>query len=29
LGDDGQRRALQGTRRTGGVNEIAPAIGVM
>ena len=29
LGDDGQGRALQGARRTRGVNEIAPTSGVM
>jgi hypothetical protein len=29
MGNDGQRRALQGTYRVGGVNEIAPVIGVM
>ena len=29
MGNDGQRRALQGTCRVGGMNEIAPVIGVM
>ena len=29
MGHDGQRRTLQGTRRTGGVNEIVPVSGTM
>ena len=29
MGNDRQRRALQGTCRLGGMNEIAPVIGVM